>query len=298
MHSSYLKQLAFLPFLSIVVSEASAQFTFPNLSPKGRIEQRVGSTDITIEYERPAARGRKVFGDLVPYGKLWRTGAGNCTRIKFSLPVVIANTTLQPGTYSLFTIPGKSEWTVILNSDTSLYGTSSYNQQKDVVRFQVIPTNTNRYYESMNIDLDIIPNTIQLYISWEKTQVSFPIETEIEKNASNFISQQLLTNQSTNPDDYANAAEYHYFLGKDLPLALVLIDKAIQQKKKSWYYRQKIDILEKLKNYKEAIKCAELAISFNQNRTDWDAQTKENSIKEYEQRILYFKSKLTLLCQI
>ena len=287
-----LKQLIVLLFLVLAIGETSAQHNFPNLSPKGRIEQRVGLTDIKIEYERPAARGRKVFGNLVGYGKLWRTGAGNCTKISFNQPVIIANTSIKPGTYSLFTIPGKTEWTVILNTDTSLYGNSGYNQQKDVIRFKVIPTATSRYFESFTIDLDIVPNNALLYLSWEKTQISFRIETETEKNATNFISQQLLTNQSTNPDDYANAAEYHYYLGKDVELALTLINKAIQLKNESWYYRQKIDILEKLKKYKEAIECAELAIALNQKRADWDAESKERSKKEYEQRIVFFKSKL------
>ncbi|MBL7768740.1 MAG: DUF2911 domain-containing protein [Flavipsychrobacter sp.] len=227
----------------------------------------------------------------VDYGKLWRTGAGNCTKISFNQPVTIANTSIQPGTYSIFTIPGKTEWTVILNTDTSLYGNSGYNQQKDVIRFKVTPTTTSKYFESFTIDLDIVPNNALLYLSWEKTQISFRIETETEKNVTNFISQQLLSNQSTNPDDYANASEYHYYLGKDLDLALTLINKAVQLKNESWYYRQKIDILEKLKKYKEAIECAELAIALNQERADWDAESKERSKKEYEQRINYFKSK-------
>lgn len=285
------KQPLVLLFLVLGIGESSAQHIFPNLSPKGRIEQRVGLTDIKIEYERPAARGRKVFGNLVDYGKLWRTGAGNCTKISFNQPVTIANTSIQPGTYSIFTIPGKTEWTVILNTDTSLYGNSGYNQQKDVIRFKVTPTTTSRYFESFTIDLDIVPNNALLYLSWEKTQISFRIETETEKNVTNFISQQLLSNQSTNTDDYANAAEYHYYLGKDLYLALTLINKAVQLKNESWYYRQKIDILEKLKKYKEAIECAELAIALNQERADWDAESKERSKKEYEQRINYFKSK-------
>jgi hypothetical protein len=285
------KQPLVLLFWVLGIGESSAQHIFPNLSPKGRIEQRVGLTDIKIEYERPAARGRKVFGNLVDYGKLWRTGAGNCTKISFNQPVTIANTSIQPGTYSIFTIPGKTEWTVILNTDTSLYGNSGYNQQKDVIRFKVTPTTTSRYFESFTIDLDIVPNNALLYLSWEKTQISFRIETETEKNVTNFISQQLLSNQSTNTDDYANAAEYHYYLGKDLYLALTLINKAVQLKNESWYYRQKIDILEKLKKYKEAIECAELAIALNQERADWDAESKERSKKEYEQRINYFKSK-------
>lgn len=287
-----IKKYTLLLALFLLLGESYAQHAFPGLSPKGRIEQRVGTTDISIDYERPAARGRKVFGSLVSYGEIWRTGAGNCTKIHFSKQVEIANKKINAGSYSLFTIPGKTEWTVILNSDTSLYGTSSYDKQKDLIRFTVKSTTTDRYFESVTIDLDIVPNNAVVYISWERTQISFPIETESDKMATDFINKQLLTNLSNNPEDYANAAEYHYYFGKDMELALVLINKAIQQKNEAWYYRQKVDILEKLNKYKEAIECAELAISLNQQRSDWDEASKETSKKEYEQRIRHFKSKL------
>lgn len=278
--------------LHLTSIECFSQNVFPELSPKGKIEQRVGLTDIRINYERPAARGRKVFGELVPYETLWRTGAGNCTKIYFSQPVTIGNKKISRGTYSLFTIPGKTEWTVILNTDTSLYGTSSYDSGKDLLRFKVNPRSTERYFESVTIDIDVVPDNALLYIAWEKTQISFPIETETEKNATDFIKANLLNDKSTNAEEYGAAAEYHYFYGKDPELALTLINKAIQLKKEAWFYRQKVDILEKLKRYQEAIDCAELAISLNEQRTDWDRQSKNSSRQEYEKRIKSLKSRL------
>jgi len=269
-----------------------SQTPFPSLSPKGKLEQKIGLTDITVDYERPAARGRKIFGELVSYDKLWRTGAGHCTKIRFSKAVVINNKKIDEGTYSVFTIPNLDEWTVILNKDTTLYGIASYNQTKDAVRFKIKPHQTDRYYESLTIDIDVIPNNAVVNVSWEKTSISFGVETETDKAADDFTKQYLLSDVSKDSDKYAEAAEYYFYLGKNLDMALMLIDKAIALKNESWYYRQKIDILEKQMKYKEAIECATLAISLDQKRTEWDSVTRQQSETEYKKRIEFFQSQL------
>ena len=278
--------------LQIAVTVSFSQAIFPSLSPKGSIEQTVGFTNISVDYERPAARRRKVFGGLVHYDKLWRTGAGNCTRIRFSKSVVIDNRNINKVTYSIFSVRGKNVGTIILNRDTTLYGINSYDAAKDIVRFKVKPISTARYYESLTIDIDVIPNDAVVYISWENTQVSFPVKTESDKVVSDFVQQQLLTGKSKDSDAYATAAEYYYFLNKDLDRALVLIDKAIAIKNESWYYRQKVDILELQKKYKEAIDVATLAISQDQKRTDWDTESKQQSEAEYKKRIDFYRSQL------
>jgi hypothetical protein len=276
----------------ITTANSFCQSIFPGLSPKGRIEQRVGLTDITVDYERPAARGRKVFGELVKYEKLWRTGAGNCTKIRFSKPVIIDNKKINKGSYSVFTIPNTNEWTVILNIDTTLYGVASYDKRNDAIRFNAKAQSTDRYYESLTIDIDVKPNNAIVYIAWENTQISFQVETESDKVANEFIQQYLLTDKSNDSEEYAAAAEYYFYMNKDLDRALILIDKAIAKKNESWYYRQKIDILEKQMKYKEAIDCANLAISLDQKRTEWDLKSKQQSEEEYKKRIEFFKSRL------
>lgn len=285
----------FLSTLFLIILLDSYPQSFPDLSPKGRIIQLVGFTTITVGYERPAARGRKVIGELVPFGKLWRTGAGTCTKIQFSKPVTIDNKTIGAGAYSLFTIPNLNDWTVIVNSDTSLYGTGSYDEKKDVVRFKVKPESTGRYYESLTIDLDVVPNNAVLYMAWEKTQIHFTIETETDKKAVEFIDQNLLTDQSADPDQYARAAEYYFYLNKDLPKAITLINKAIVKKDAPWYYRLKIDILEKQENYPEAIEAANQAIEFMQKHADelgWSSKTKQQEIEGTKARIEAFQKKL------
>jgi tetratricopeptide (TPR) repeat protein len=281
--------LLFLLFFA----DCFSQTYFPELSPKGLIKQHVGQTTIEINYERPAARGRNVIGQLVPYNKLWRTGAGNCTKIKFNQPVVIGGTKINAGTFSLLTIPNPTEWTIIINSDTTLYGTSSYNQNKDLLRFNVKPERTSRFYESLTIDLDVIPNNAELYISWERTQIHFTIGTEIDKRVTEYITQTLLTNKSSDSDEYATAADYYFYLDKELDKALVLINNAISKKSELWYFRLKIDILEKQRKYQEAIEVSNLAIEFIQNNADWDSQTKQQSVAEYNQRIEGFKKRKT-----
>lgn len=286
-----MKTLLTIVFL-ITACTSFSQSVFPSLSPKGRIEQTVGLTNIAVDYERPAARGRKVFGELVKYDKLWRTGAGNCTKITFSKPVVIDNKKIDKGTYSVFTIPGANEWTVIFNTDTTLYGTARYDEKKDLFRFKVKPKPTSRYYESLTVDIDVIPNNAVVYITWEKTQVSFPVETETDKMVDIFIQQNLLTGMSKDPDEYAAASEYYFYMDKELDRALILMDRAIGIRKDAWYYRQKLDILEKQMKYQEAIDFANIAMSIDKQRTEWDLKTKQLSENEYRERIEFFKNKL------
>lgn len=286
-----MRGLLIIAFL-IIINDIFSQSVFPNLSPKGRIEQNIGFTNVIIDYERPAVRGRKIFGELVKYDKLWRTGAGNCTKMTFSKPVLINNTVVNQGTYSVFTIPSKNEWTVILNKDTTLYGSGSYDEKNDVIRFKAKAQTTDRFYESLTMDIDVIPNNAMVFIAWERTQISFKIETQTDKLVADFIQEYLLTDKSTDSEEYAMAAEYYYFWNKDLDRARVLIDKAIAKKNEAWYYRQKIDILERQKKYKEAIECTRLAISLDQNRADWDDKSKRESKEDYEKRIKFFNNQL------
>jgi hypothetical protein len=264
---------------------------FPELSPKGLVKQKVGFTTIEINYERPAARGRRIFGELVPYNKLWRTGAGNCTKIKFNQSVVIDGKRINAGTVSLLTIPGPTDWTIILNSDTTLHGIRSYSQSKGLIRFHVNPEKSSRHYESLTIDIDVIPNNAALYISWERTQIHFTIETESDKRTDEFIKQTLLINKSTDPNEYAAAAEYYFYLNKELDRALILINSAILRKNESWYFRLKIDLLEKQTKYQEAIEVANQAIEVIQKKTEWDTQTKQHNIDEYKARIKELETK-------
>ena len=196
---------AFFTLLTVVLI---GQPRFPALSPEGSIRQKVGLTTISVTYERPAARGRTIFGELVPYGKLWRTGAGNCTKIKIGDDVVVNNKIIPSGTYSLFTIPDQNEWTIILNSDTTLYGTQGYHENRDIVRFKTKSEMTGRYYESFTVDIDVTQDDAELNLSWEKTRVTFRIETETDEKVMRMVNKDLLSGKIKDPQLLAMGAEY------------------------------------------------------------------------------------------
>ena len=266
-----------------------SQSNFPALSSAGTISQVVGFTTIRIEYERPAARARKIFGDLVPYDEVWRTGAGKCTRISFDTPVVIDNKSVEAGTYSLFTIPGRDKWTIILNSDTSLYGAGRYDPAKDITRFVATPLPTTRFYESFTVDIDVVPNNALIYLAWEKTQVSFLIDTGADKKTVAYIDENLMTGKSVDANEYAAAVEYYIFQNKDLDKALTLIDFAIARNaRESWYYSLKVDVLEKQGKYAEArlaaIRHLDL-LELHGREFGWDEETLRVAIAGIKTRV-------------
>jgi hypothetical protein len=279
--------------LMLIRFDLIAQVNFPALSPQGSIQQKVGAATISVIYERPAARGRKIFGELVPYNELWRTGAGNCTKIKFDGDVLIDNKLIHAGTYSLFSIPDLSDWTVILNSDTTLYGTGGYDERKDIVRFKAKAEVTDRYYESFTIDIDVIPDNAELNISWEKTRVNFAIKTETDKKIAKMVNDQLLSGKIKDPQLLAMGAEYYYFLGRDSETGLALVNRAIDIKPSSWYYSLKVDILLMGKRYAEAIETLKLNMAYvKTNPENWTKEQLDNVVKGQEVQMRELQSKI------
>ncbi len=273
-------KLAIFFGLLLLASFSSAQIIFPVLSPRGTLTQWVGNTYVTIEYERPAARAREIFGSLVSYDELWRTGAGYCTKISFDQPVKVGNENVEAGKYSLFTIPGEDEWVVILNSDTTLYGTYGYNEAKDVIRFLVKPIETDRFYESLTFDIDVIPNDAMIYLSWTNTQITFKVNTTIDEDVQLAVYKELLKGESDDPNQYALAAEYMVVQNTNLYDAIELADKAVALDNNSWARILKIQILEKLHKYDAAL--AEI------DRGIKNVKTRTYSKKEYMEKDIQF----------
>ncbi len=269
---------------------------FPPLSARGKIVQQVGFDTITIEYERPSVRGRQIFGHLVPYDTLWKTGAGSGPKIRFSGPTTIENNPVEAGTYALMTIPGEQEWTVIFTRDTTFYmERKAYEPAKEVARFQVKQQSTDRFYEAFTIDIDVVPHNAVIYLSWENTQFSFRVKTSTDETVGKYVEETLLTGKSQNPDLYATAADYYYFGNLDLEKALVLIDIAIKKGNEPWHYRLKMDILERMRRYEEAIAVAQAAIQYisgNHKEWGWDEGAWKRSVEMYEGRIEQLKTVL------
>lgn len=164
--------------LLLTAASAFAQVKIPRVSPSATLTQTVGLTDITIKYNRPGVKGRTIWGDLVPFDKVWRTGANEATTIAFSEDVMINGQKLARGTYSLHTIPGRDEWTVIFNSVVDQWGSYSYDEAKDALRVKVKPE-ASSHTEWMSFDVpEMTTDTAKIVLRWEKVAVPFTVDTK------------------------------------------------------------------------------------------------------------------------
>lgn len=249
--------IATLILLSLSIS--AQQLKTPVLSPLQTLKQNFSLGDIAIEYSRPSVRGRVVYGDVVPFDKIWRTGANACTKITFSDKVKLDGNDVPAGAYSLFTIPGKAEWTIIVNKNVNQSGTSNYKQEEDLVRFKVKPTLLTEKIETFTINVtDITPTTGNIELTWEKTRIAFNVTTEIDSLLMKNIEKVLAADSRP----YFQAANYYYENGKDLTKALEWANKAIEQNPKGFYIvHLKAKIQLKMKDYKSAIASAEQSIA-------------------------------------
>ena len=276
--------MKYLLVILFLVSKVSlAQIYLPELSSEASLTERVGYTTFNIRYGKPAARERKIMGELVPYKKLWRTGAGKCSIIAFDQPVMINNKIIPAGAYALVTIPDEKEWTVMLNSDTSkIYGDpSEYDVKDEVISFKVVTETTDRYYESLDITLDIVRYDAVFFLTWEKTQIFFPIQTLSFEKALSEIKKSIQA-RPNDPETLSQAAWFYYMNNEDPQQILTWLDKALTSGDERWILRQRVDILERMQKYDEAVKSTERAIAFLRKTkpTDW-----EESVRGYEERM-------------
>ncbi len=219
---------------------SSAQVKMPAPSPTQTVKQDFAIGNIELIYSRPVAKGRKIFGDLVPFNALWRTGANAATRIVFSDPVEIGGKKLDSGTYVLYTIPGIDWWEVIVNKGLNNWGIDGYKETEDVVRFKVPPMKTKPRLESFTMVFsDVKPETCSLEIKWDRTTVSIPIVANIR----NKIRSQIEAAMQGDKKPYWQAAQFYYEYDKQLPKALENVTKAIEANDKAfwmWIYKAKI----------------------------------------------------------
>ena len=238
---------------SLVISEA--QLRTPAPSPSQTIKQDFGLSSVELSYSRPAMKGRKIFGDLVPFGKVWRTGANNATTLTFGEEVTIGGTKVTAGKYGLLTIPDKKSWTIIISKQTDVTSPSAYKQDQDVVRVEAKTMDMNNAVESFTIQFaDVKPTSCELHIMWDKTAVALPISVDVEKKVMAQIEQ--LMNKDNRP--YFNAAMYYMENGKDLNQALSWFDKAVEMNPSAfWIHHQRANCLAKLGKKAEAKAAAE-----------------------------------------
>jgi len=230
----------------------------PIASPAQTVKQEFGITTAELTYARPNVRGRKVFGDLVPYGKLWRTGANATTRIKFADDVKIGDSVVKAGEYAIYTIPNENEWEVIINKGFNNQSVLDYKKEQDVVRVKVKPTKLNESQETYTMQfVNLKPTGADLQIMWEKTAVNVPITMDVDKKVMAQIDN--LINKDNRP--YFQAAMYFMESGKDMNQALSWFDKAIEQNPNAfWIHHQRANALAKLGKKEEARTAANKSI--------------------------------------
>ena len=233
-----MKRLLFLAVASFIIFSTEAQqLNTPQPSPTANIKQNFALSNIEISYSRPGVKGRKVFGDLVPYGKVWRTGANNATTITFGEEVTIGGKKVPAGKYGLLTIPGESEWTFIISKQTNVTSPADYKQDQDVVRVTAKPGTMSFSIETMMISIDnITSNSCSIGLGWDKTWVSFEVKADVESK----VMAQIKNIMEGDNKPYFNAAMYYIDNGKDLNKAVEWLDKAYAQNPEAfWVLYQK-----------------------------------------------------------
>jgi len=270
---------------SIIPSSVEAQqINIPEFSPAYVSVQKMGLSDVRIEYSRPSIRDRKIFGELVPYNQIWRTGANNATTITFSTDITVEGVSLKKGKYSILSIPGKEHWTIILSKNTDLWGAIGYNESDDALRIKVDALQTNDRFETLFIGLeDMTESGAHLVIKWDFTSVKFRIETEVESIVMKQIQEFLIDQESNNPDALYNGASYYYTKNFDLNKALAWINKAVDIAPEYWMIHLKAKIEFGLEKKDEAMSTAVWALEEAKKAKNWDYVTLNenliNSIK-------------------
>ena len=230
------------------VNAQSIKTPFP--SPPQTIKQDFGVSSIELSYSRPGVKGRKIFGDLVPFGKVWRTGANNATTLTFADDVTIGTTKIAAGKYGLLTIPDKDNWTIIITKSTDVTSPADYKQENDLVRVNVKPMSLKDKVETFTMQFaNVKSGACDLQMMWENTSVSLPITTDVET----VVMKQINDVMTKDNRPYFQAGLYYLETGKDLNQAVAWFDKAFEQNPKAyWVLHQKANALARLGKKEEA----------------------------------------------
>ncbi len=250
--------LSALLIATAMTTYGQSPLKLPALSPGAKITQDFSVSNIEISYSRPSMRGRKIFGDVVPFGKVWRTGANAATKVKIGEELMIGGMKLKAGEYALYTIPGKDKWEVILNTGVGNWGADGYSKDNDVAHFFIKPsTMENTVVQTFTISItDITFSSCKIELAWERTKVVIPViannNEDIEVNIDKAVNHPP---KQTLP--YFQSANYYYETDRKIDVAKIYVDKAIEQDSKAfyiWYLKARIE--RKLGNNAEAIVAA------------------------------------------
>ena len=278
-----MKKLVLFTFALTLMFSVNAQIETPQPSPFTKIEQKVGLTDVTLEYSRPSMNGRTIFGDLVPYGKVWRVGANKNTTITFSDAVVVGGQELKAGAYAIFITPSKTSWDVVFYSDTNNWGTpktieASKVAAKVTIETMELPMNV----ETFTITFDnLTSGSAELGFIWENTMANLKFEVPTDKTVTAAI-EKVMAGPSAG--DYYAAAVYNLTEGKDLEKAKEWMDKAMSMTKEPMFYqlRKQSLIYAALGDKKNAIATAKKSLAKSEAAGNADyVKMNKDSLKEW-----------------
>jgi tetratricopeptide (TPR) repeat protein len=250
----------FLPGSSRAAEEKKIEF--PAASQHSTVKQRVGLTDVEVDYSRPNKNDREIFGGVVPYGKLWRTGANAVTKIKFSKPVTLGGKEIPAGEYALFTIPTTDEWTIIVSKDAKVQSTADYKEANDAAHITAKPEPIPDTIETFTIGLgDVKGASATLNIVWDKTRVPVKLTTDDVEQVSKQLDAVVSAGAPLDPRTAYQAAAFYYDNNKDMKQAAKWIDQALEKNPDAYFmHYKKAQIQAKLGNKKEAVASAQKAI--------------------------------------
>ncbi|MCB0599752.1 MAG: DUF2911 domain-containing protein [Saprospiraceae bacterium] len=265
-----MKKTAVILFLMLSLTGFGfGQITTPAASPTGTVTQNVGLINIEIEYSRPSVKGRKIFGDLLPYGEVWRVGANSATKITFSGDVTIGGTAVKAGSYALLAKPGMDEWQIMLYPYTTS-NWMAYPEETPLVTLTVNSEKISTPVETLTIGIDHIRSeSAHLVISWENTLVKFPVELNTDQAVMASIDR---TMAGPSANDYYAAASYYFNEGKDAKQALEWVNKCLSMgPERYWIVRLKSQLQAENGDFKGAIETAKrsMALAKEANNQDY-----------------------------
>lgn len=244
-----------------------AKLEFPAPSPAATVKQRVGLTDIEIDYSRPSVKGRDVFGGMLSYGQVWRTGANAATKLIFSTDVKLNGHDVPAGTYALMSIPNKDEWTIIINKGSEQWGAYKYDEKNDVVRFQVKPIAIDHNIETFTIGVDdITDTTAELKLAWAKTVVPIKLEVNYIDKLTKQIEEEMASNDPKKP--YFQAAAFWFGHDKDINQAKKWVDEAVKERDAFYIVHLQAKILAKMGDKTAALTAAKHSLELATKAND------------------------------
>jgi len=245
---------------------AEEKVEFPSASQHAVVKQRVGLTDLEVDYSRPNKNNRNIFGGLVPFDKPWRTGANQPTKVTISAPVKLGEKELPAGEYVLYTIPGANEWAIIFSKNLKAQSLADQKPEDEAARVTAKPVMLSASTETFTIGFeDLRANSATMYLEWDKTRVQVKVTTNDIEKVSKAIDAAIKSGKPQEAGFYYSAASFYLDQNKELPQALKWVDQAIEKNPTAYFmHYKKAQILAKLGNKKEAITSAEKSIELLQ----------------------------------